>query len=486
MVRTLKIFSVLALLSLTLLFGASGALALSATYPAVAIHGHTGVFAVQGMSKHRVSRARLSAGGRTYRVPVADLRGIGAGRVHLRLPRHSVAHRRSRHHLRLTLIGRLRGHGRSQGGWIAGSGSDEGGSQERGAEDPQRTEEAAKPSEAPSTTSPSEAPQAESPPVSIEPSEPLPTPPAPPITSSEVTIPANALYISASTGNDANPGTQAAPWRTLAKALSAAGPGATVVLEPGTYGELGQTTNFELSGTAAAPIVFTSQPEAARATIRGYVRITGSHLHLDSLLFLGPTGAIVPKTAENPGGQEVQVSIMHGDDVEVSNSEVADNAYHAGIFVSQVTDVRLKSDYVHDNGDASTGANLDHGIYWCSGSGSITNSRIEDNVAYGIQLYPAATNVIVSHNTIAGNGRGGVIVAREASDNRIANNMVIDNREYGIRSYALTGTGNVASDNLIWNSGQATYGSGIAFSGTVTTVDPTSNGSLPTSYGPTG
>jgi hypothetical protein len=282
-----------------------------------------------------------------------------------------------------------------------------------------------------------------------------------------VRIPADARYVSASSGSDSNLGSESAPWRTLAKATSSAGPGDVVVLEPGTYGALGQTTEFARSGTASAPIVFTSQPGQSQAVVRGYVRITGSDLHLDSLVFDGPTGAIVSPSSENPGGQEVQVSIRYASDVELSNSEVRDNAWHAGIFVSQSSEVRILSSYVHDNGDAATGANLDHGIYWCSGSGTIAGNRIEGNVAYGIQLYPSATHVLVSHNTVAGNGRGGIIVSREAAFTEISNNLVVDNREYGIRTYELTGAGNVARENLIWNSGRATDGSGISFSGTV-------------------
>ena len=282
-----------------------------------------------------------------------------------------------------------------------------------------------------------------------------------------VAIPTNALYVSASNGSDFNPGTESRPWRTLGKAVAGASAGATVVLEPGTYGEMGGTITFGRSGGAAAPIVFTSAPGQPQAAIRGYVRVTGSHLRLNALRFEGPTGPVAPRTAENPGGQEVQLSIMYGSDVTVSDSEVSGNAWHAGVFVSQATEVRLAGDYIHGNGDAATGGNLDHGIYWYGGSGSITDSRIEDNVAYGIQLYPEPADVLVAHNTISGNGRGGIIVSERASDSVIRNNLIVGNGEYGIRAYKLTGSGNVAAENLIWESGKPTDGTGIEFTGTV-------------------
>ncbi len=49
-------------------------------------------------------------------------------------------------------------------------------------------------------------------------------------------IPANALFVSPS-GSDANPGSQSAPFATIAKALSVARSGGTIVLRSGTYRE---------------------------------------------------------------------------------------------------------------------------------------------------------------------------------------------------------------------------------------------------------
>jgi parallel beta-helix repeat protein len=294
-----------------------------------------------------------------------------------------------------------------------------------------------------------------------------PVAPAPTLISTS----SNTRYVSASQGSDSNSGTETAPWRTLAKAASSATSGTTVVLEPGTYGGYGVTTNVSNSGTSSAPIVFTSAAGREEAVVRGYVRVTASYVHLDSLVFDGPTGPVVSKSSSNPGGEEVEVSFMGGTGVELSRSEVRESAWHAGVFVSKVTGARLVSNYVHNNGDAATGANLDHGIYWCSGTGTISNNVVENNVAWGIQLYPTTTNVMVSHNTVKGNGRGGIIVSRESAGDQLLNNLVANNAEYGIRAYELSGTGNVARENLLWNNVHNTYGSGLSFSQN-TVADP--------------
>ena len=247
-----------------------------------------------------------------------------------------------------------------------------------------------------------------------------------------------------------------------------------MVLRSGSYGASGETTTVNASGTAAAPITFVGDPSGGRAALAGYIRITGSHLRLANLLFDGPTGRVLPVTADNPGGEEVKVSVMYGSDVEIRSSEVRGGRWHAGIYVNDATDVRLLSNHIHDNGDRSNPAqaNYDHGIYWCSGSGVVAHNLIESNVSYGVHLYPTAAGVSVTRNTIVGNGKGGVIVADRASGNRIADNVIAHNALSGIKGYNLKGEGNVATGNVLWANGSRDFdGSGIALSGNVQT-DP--------------
>jgi hypothetical protein len=64
-------------------------------------------------------------------------------------------------------------------------------------------------------------------------------------------------YYVSTGGNDVNPGSQARPWRTLAKAGSAAQPGDTVYMLAGTYAERLRPAR---SGTASAWITFAAYP----------------------------------------------------------------------------------------------------------------------------------------------------------------------------------------------------------------------------------
>jgi parallel beta-helix repeat protein len=452
----------------TLLLAGGRASAATQTFPAKSVERSTVVFEPRGISPHAVEAAELLVDHRSYPVRATKVRrGIRTEVLRLHVPRSRTTSR----HLAISLRVRVSEN--------SGIGATSPASAPTPAPAPAPTSPSKNPGKPTHETTPpvQESPAPESPPVQVSPAEPVGQPqPAP--AASTVTIPSDARYVSASGGSDSNSGSATAPWQTLAKAVSSVGPGDVVVLEPGTYGGLGVTTNVTRSGSAGDPIVFTSEPGASRAIIRGYVRVIASHVRLDSLVFDGPTGGIVAKSSSNPGGEEVQVSIMYGTDVTMSNSEVRDNDWHAGVFVSEASDVRLLSNYVHDNGDAAAGANLDHGIYWCSGSGTIEGNVVEDNVAYGIQLYPTAAGVTVSHNTIVGNRSGGIVVGNEAAGNQILDNVVADNSHYGIRGYNLTGSGNVARGNLVWKNGEDTAGTGISFSGTIVADPATAAGAV--------
>lgn len=69
-----------------------------------------------------------------------------------------------------------------------------------------------------------------------------------------------ASYYVSPTGNDANAGTLAAPWRTVKKAAATVRPGDVVNLRAGAYREMVRLTR---SGTAAKKIVFRSHPGEA-------------------------------------------------------------------------------------------------------------------------------------------------------------------------------------------------------------------------------
>ena len=183
--------------------------------------------------------------------------------------------------------------------------------------------------------------------------------------------------------------------------------------------------------------------------IRGQLWLDGDHTRLRRVRLIGPTGSV-----RRPGGGESNPLVVNADAIEVSGCEVSRSAWHAGIHVYRANSVALIGNYVHGNGDASdpSHANLDHGIYWGSGTGGlIANNLIAGNVARGVQLYPRASRVLVVNNTIVGNGKAGVIVSNGSSFNLIVNNVIAFGRDVAFRSSDLSGQGNSVRNNLIWS-----------------------------------
>jgi hypothetical protein len=272
-------------------------------------------------------------------------------------------------------------------------------------------------------------------------------------------------YYVSPAGSDSAPGTLEQPWRTLTKAAGAAGPGSIVLLRAGVYPEW---TTLSRSGTSTAPITFRSF-SGERATITGRLKITGSYVRVSDFRFLGRTSA-------NP--DQVLIYVSGGDHIEISGSELtgaAMSAIYIGDPGNGADDVQFLANYVHDNG---THTNLDHGIYYGTGRGGlIADNFFERNYAYGVHLYPDADGVVVTQNTVVGNGRSGVIVAGESmtsDDNVIVNNVIGYNADYGVRSYwgGPTGSGNLVENNVVYgnpagNLAGGQTGAGLTYVGNV-------------------
>jgi Right handed beta helix region len=268
-------------------------------------------------------------------------------------------------------------------------------------------------------------------------------------------------------GSDSGPGTRSQPWRTLERAEAAVGPGDTVFVGRGEYGRERPQRRIEFSaaGTAEAPISWLRNPDEARPTFDGSLRITGAHNRVSGFLFEGPSGPI----RENGEHEDVLVWI-NGDNVRLDHSEVRKSRWHAGVFVSRADEFSVDHDYIHDNGIR---ANLDHGVYISTdATGCVQDDVIADNRAWGVHLYPDATGVVISHNSVVGNGRGGIIVARASAQNLLVGNVVAGNHEYGIRAYELTGSANVAYGNDVYGQETDLAGDGMAFRYTTEAREP--------------
>lgn len=185
-------------------------------------------------------------------------------------------------------------------------------------------------------------------------------------------------------GDDANSGKAGFPWRTLAKAATAANAGDTVIVKAGTYDERFQPAN---SGSASALITFRSEVQHGAAISGGvdlsrvdYVRLEGF-----SITNIGT-------------GYGVQVQAYydnaHGKGIQVVGNYVHDVNDHA-VWAANVTDLLVEANEMYNNyhdGAIITGAGKNNqGV-------TVRGNYIHLNGQDGV--HAEGSNVLIEHNRI--------------------------------------------------------------------------------------
>jgi hypothetical protein len=253
----------------------------------------------------------------------------------------------------------------------------------------------------------------------------------------------------ATNGSDSNPGTLAAPWRTIQKAANSALPGSTVCVRGGTYKEV---VVINVSGTAGAPIIFQSY--------------SGEQAILDG------TGLTVPS------GWGPMILIQNKAYITIRGFEIRNYKSSArshspiGIFVTGYGDhIELRDNVIHhietnwkkaDGGDA-------HGIavYGTAAPKAITHVVIEGNQLYSLKLGSSESLVvngnvdgfIISNNSVHDNNNIGIDVigfegkSPDEAYDQARNGIVRGNTVYNINSYGNPAYGQDRSADGIYVDG---------------------------------
>jgi hypothetical protein len=199
------------------------------------------------------------------------------------------------------------------------------------------------------------------------------------------------LYVSFSTGSDANPGTQASPFKTITHAMSVATSGTTVQVAPGIYDTMDLSTPevFPITVPAGVLLIGDEASKGSGTSIVGGGQVPG---------FPAGTGAaLLPGTGSTIAGFTI-----------TNNNPALSGRY--GVFLSNST-VTLRSNTV-------TGATHVVGVYVADDGGTpptpstnhvITGNRIVDNApgaGEGLAFISGGAGSKVENNVITGNGFG--------------------------------------------------------------------------------
>jgi hypothetical protein len=303
---------------------------------------------------------------------------------------------------------------------------------------------------------------------------------------------AGVCYHVATTGDDANPGTAAQPFRTIQHAADIVNPGDGVLVEDGVYTAAGNTVVFiNRSGTATNRIVF-------RAANRWGAVIDGQNN-------ASTIGIAIPGGYVWVEGFEVRNTSRYGIDTDVGHDQVVIgnhvhdigrictgatggivgiDAYASGLVIAgnRIHDVGRfgpGESGCTDGGGNNNWQNHDHGIYNGIGTNVLIVNNVFYNLAHGwaIQRYNGGGEIVhglwILNNTFVGanpNRDGQVIIATETTNLVIANNLFYQSGNAGVL-FEGAGNSTTLSGNLSTNALQL-GGSSLVTSSNVESTDP--------------
>jgi parallel beta-helix repeat protein len=243
-----------------------------------------------------------------------------------------------------------------------------------------------------------------------------------------------ATYYVATTGNDANPGTAAAPLRSVNKGVTKLHPGDTLYVKSGTYAEAllntipGGTSWSNPVTVAAYPghTVTLRSPVGSSAVLR-FAAATRHHIEVRGLIL---------DAVNQTGGHGVMITAGSttgaSHHIRIRDSEIK-NAPRQGVLVQVGSDANeFINVNVHDNGTTD----FDHGFYLESSQNLVEKSFVYRNAGWGFNVFK----------------EGGV---GTTNNNIIRNNKIYQNARVGPRGAGIvlsSGSGNAAYNNLIWGN----------------------------------
>lgn len=267
-----------------------------------------------------------------------------------------------------------------------------------------------------------------------------------------------ATYYVATTGSDTNPGSLAAPFKTIPYGYSKLNPGDTLIVKSGIYSEYQKDygVHFNRSGTVNAPITVKSEvpggaiidllnkPDSFHALFvdAHYNVIQDFKLRnafLGGIALYGSYNKFIGNEIYNNGNVGDPAS-SYGQDGIYSDSNVKGTLY-------------LKN-YVHHNGRISINSNLDHGFYLCGDDEVLINNIVSYNASYGLHVagYSTVSNLKIYNNIVAFNGRSGGTLWQPVSNVEIKNNIFYKNARYGFETFESSGTGVVFENNIFFGN----------------------------------
>ncbi len=249
-----------------------------------------------------------------------------------------------------------------------------------------------------------------------------------------------ATYYVATTGNDANSGSDLMPFKTIQRGVRALATGDTLYIRGGIYPERinsnSQTIPTGNSWSNAPVISGYSGEMVILQPVGGAEVINLANPAIQYVVFsnLVLDGANLQRSCSNGYGCSYGISGYGGaHHVRFSNVEIK-NAAGSGVLItrgssSNPTFFEFIGCNVHHNGVESR----DHGFYLATSGNLVRNCKVHNNTGFGVHIYTGNSAVTADNNTIDGNE-----IYNNALTSGSAPGILVDN-----------GTGNLVMNNIV-------------------------------------
>ena len=253
--------------------------------------------------------------------------------------------------------------------------------------------------------------------------------------------------------SDGGSGSLLQPFCSIGAGAARVGAGQSVEVASGIYLE---RVTVSVSGTSAAPIVFTAAP-GANVTVSGQA----NGFLISGMRSVTVSGFIVTQTSDHG------ISVSNSSDITLSNNHVSYSGQPVsgltknGIRINNTTDSLVFGNIVDHNSDAGVAVVGGSTRNEVARNQTFLNARGYQRAAAGIRLYQAPGN-IVHGNVTHDNEDSGIESYPGSNQTLVYNNVSYNNGDHGIDNFGATG------QRIIANTVYKNVTAGINVEGTST------------------
>jgi parallel beta-helix repeat protein len=242
-----------------------------------------------------------------------------------------------------------------------------------------------------------------------------------------------ATYYVATTGSDANSGSEASPFQTINRGVKALVSGDTLFINSGVYAE--ELKNPLPSGLSASRPTKMTGPAANRPIIRpttsnngGFIIVLNSnrtHITFENLVL---DASAMPKAISALATNSVTMitNLVLQDCEAIGRTGTTPTGSAVTIGNNTQATVRRCSIHGWSSDTSNPGA---HGFYWRGSNGLIEFNEMYDNNGYGLQFYSSSggvNNNVFRNNYAHHNGKRGLYIG-SGDGNQAYNNIIVHN-----------------------------------------------------------